>query len=121
MADPPPSLDEMTQVINEIPVTGQKINPGRGASDEDRVEHYYVSVTENLSSLSIETYGGNGNVNLAISAITVRTHSIHSLVGKNHGLVILMISVLLENLLILTPIQIGRLARAMKNKYRYMM
>ena len=71
IADPPPSLDEMTQLINEIPITGQKINPGRGASDEDRVEHYYVSVTENLSSLTIETYGGNGNVNLAISAITV--------------------------------------------------
>ncbi len=71
IADPPPSLDEMTELVNEIPVTSQKINPGRGASDEDRVLHYYVNVTENLSSLTVETYGGTGNVDLAISSITV--------------------------------------------------
>lgn len=71
IADPPPSLDEMTELVNEIPITGQKINPGRGAPDEDRVLHYYVNVGENLSSLSVETYGGNGNVDLAISSITI--------------------------------------------------
>ena len=71
IADPPPSLDEMTELVNEIPVTSQKINPGRGAPDEDRVLHYYVNVTENLSSLTVETYGGTGNIDLAISSVTV--------------------------------------------------
>jgi len=71
IADPPPSLDEMTELVNEIPVTSQKINPSRGAPDEDRVLHYYVNAAENLSSLTIETYGGTGNVDLAISSVTV--------------------------------------------------
>ena len=71
IADPPPSLDEMTELINEIPVTGQKINTGRGSSDEDRVLYYYVNVTENLSALSVKTYGGSGNIDLAISSQTV--------------------------------------------------
>ena len=71
IADPPPSLDEMTELVNEIPVTSQKINPGRGAPDEDRVLYYYVNVTENLSLLTVETYGGSGNVDLAIASQTV--------------------------------------------------
>ena len=71
IADPPPSLDEMTELVNEIPVTGQKIDAGRGASDEDRVLYYYVNVTENLSALTVKTYGGTGNVNLAIQSKTV--------------------------------------------------
>ena len=68
IADPPPSLDEMTELVNEIPVTGQKIDAGRGAPDEDRVLYYYV--TENLSSPYF-TYGGTGNINLAIQSNTV--------------------------------------------------
>ena len=71
IADPPPSLDEMTELVNEIPVTGQKIDAGRGAPDEDRVLYYYVNVTENLSSLTVKTYGGTGNINLAIQSNTV--------------------------------------------------
>lgn len=71
IADPPPSLDEMTELVNEIPITGQKINAGRGAPDEDRVLYYYVNVTENLSALNVKTYGGTGNIDLAISAVTV--------------------------------------------------
>ena len=68
IADPPPSIDEMTELVNEIPVTGQKINAGRGAPDEDRVLYYYVNVTENLSALTVKTYGGSGNIDLAISS-----------------------------------------------------
>ena len=71
IADPPPSIDEMTELVNEIPVTGQKINAGRGAPDEDRVLYYYVNVTENLSALTVKTYGGSGNIDLAISSQTV--------------------------------------------------
>ena len=71
VADPPPSLDEMTELVNEIPVTGQTIDAGRGAPDEDRVLYYYVNVTENLSALTVKTYGGTGNVNLAIQSQTV--------------------------------------------------
>ena len=71
IADPPPSLDEMTELINEIPITGQTIDAGRGAPDEDRVLYYYVNVTENLSALTVKTYGGTGNVNLAIQSQTV--------------------------------------------------
>ena len=71
IADPPPSLDEMTELVNEIPVTGQKIDAGRGAPDEDRVLYYYVNVTENLSALTVKTYGGTGNVNIAIQGNTV--------------------------------------------------
>ena len=71
IADPPPSLEEMTELVNEIPVTGQKIDAGRGAPDEDRVLYYYVNVTENLSSLTVKTYGGTGNINLAIQSNTV--------------------------------------------------
>ena len=71
VADPPPSLDEMTELFNGIPITGQKIDGGRGSPQEDRIIYYYVNVTDNLSSLTVKTYGGTGNVNLAISPQTV--------------------------------------------------
>ena len=71
IADPPPALDEMTELINGIPVTGQSIDGGRGTPKEDRILYYYVDVKENLSALTIKTYDGSGNVDLAISWGTV--------------------------------------------------
>ena len=71
IADPPPALDEMTELMNSIPVTGQTIDSGRQASFEDRILYYYVNVTEPLASLSVETYGGTGNINLGLSWGTV--------------------------------------------------
>ena len=71
VADPPPALDEMTELFNGIPVTSQSIDVGRQAPLEDRTLYYYVNVTEPLGSLSVETYGGTGNVNLGLSWGTV--------------------------------------------------
>ena len=71
VADPPPALEEMTELLNIIPVTGQTIDSGRQASFEDRVLYYYVNVTEPLASLAVETYGGTGNINLGLSWGTV--------------------------------------------------
>jgi len=67
VADPPPALDEMTELLNIIPVTDQSIDAGRQADLEDRVLYYYVNVTEPLASLSVETYSGTGNINLGLS------------------------------------------------------
>ena len=71
VADPPPALDDMTELLNAIPVTSQSIDVGRQAPIEDRTLYYYVNVTEQLGSLSVETYGGTGNVNVGISWGTV--------------------------------------------------
>ena len=71
VADPPPELDEMTELINGIPVTDQTIEGGRGTPQEDRILYYYVDVTENLSAVTVKTYNGNGNVDLAMSWGTV--------------------------------------------------
>ena len=71
IADPPPALEEMTELINGIPVTDQTIEGGRGTPQEERILYYYVDVTEQLSTLTIKTYNGNGNVDLAISWGTV--------------------------------------------------
>ena len=71
VADPPPELDEMTELINGIPVTDQTIEGGRGTPEEERILYYYVDVTENLSALSVKTYSGSGNVDLAMSWGTV--------------------------------------------------
>ena len=71
VADPPPALSEMTELINGIPVTGQSIDSNRQTPFEDRILYYYVNVTEPLSSLSVETYDGTGNINLGLSWMTV--------------------------------------------------
>ncbi|MDA8610134.1 hypothetical protein N9L86_02870 [Euryarchaeota archaeon] len=71
VADPPPALSEMTELINGIPVTGQSIDSNRQTPFEDRILYYYVNVTEPLSSLSVETYDGEGNINLGLSWLTV--------------------------------------------------
>ena len=71
IADPPPPLEEMTELINAIPVTDQSITGGRQKPVEERILYYYVNVTENLSSLSIKTYDGSGNIDIGISWGTV--------------------------------------------------
>ncbi len=71
IADPPPPLEEMTELFNGIPVTGQSISGGRNVPMEDKLLYYYVDLTENLSSLTVKTYGGTGNVDLGISWGTV--------------------------------------------------
>ncbi|MDB2322934.1 hypothetical protein N9V20_03230, partial [Candidatus Poseidoniales archaeon] len=67
VADPPPSEDDMTKLNNGIPVTGQTIDVGRQADFEDRVLYYYVDVEENLSSLTVSTYAGSGNIDIGLS------------------------------------------------------
>ena len=71
IADPPPALNDMTELLNSIAVTGQSIDSGRQSSFEDRVLYYYVNVTEPLASLTVETYSGTGNINLGLSWGTV--------------------------------------------------
>ena len=71
VADPPPPLDEMTELINAIPVTDQSITGGRQKPVEEKILYYYVNVTENLSALTVKTYGGSGNIDLGISWGTV--------------------------------------------------
>ena len=71
LASPPPSEDDMTKLLNGIPVTDQSIDVGRQADFEDRVLYYYVDVEQNLSSLTVSTYGGNGNIDLGLSWGTV--------------------------------------------------
>ena len=71
IADPPPPLEDMTELFNGIPVTDQSISGGRNVPLEDKLLYYYVDLTENLSSLSIKTYGGTGNIDLGISWGTV--------------------------------------------------
>lgn len=71
IADPPPALDDMTELLNGIPVTGQSIDSNRQTPFEERTLYYYVNVTEPLSSLSVQTYDGEGNINLGLSWGTV--------------------------------------------------
>jgi hypothetical protein len=61
----------MTKLNNGIPVTGQTIDVGRQADFEDRVLYYYVDVEENLSSLTVSTYAGSGNIDIGLSWGTV--------------------------------------------------
>jgi len=67
VAEEPPSLDEMTQLFNGVPITSQTV-----ASDRDSwnaaLEYYYVNVTDSLTELRIETYGGKGNIDLILSS-----------------------------------------------------
>ena len=71
VADPPPSEEDMTKLNNGIPVTGQTIDVGRQADFEDSVLYYYVDVEENLSSLTVSTYAGSGNIDIGLSWGTV--------------------------------------------------
>ena len=71
VADPPPPLEDMTELFNSIPVTDQTITGGRQKPLEEKILYYYVDVKENLSSLTVKTYGGTGNIDLGISWGTV--------------------------------------------------
>ncbi|MFL2953888.1 MAG: pre-peptidase C-terminal domain-containing protein [Candidatus Thalassarchaeaceae archaeon] len=67
VAEEPPSLDEMTELYNGVPVTSQSIQGDRD-SYEATLEYYFVNVTDSLTELKIETYGGKGDVDIVISS-----------------------------------------------------
>ena len=66
MADPPPSLEDMTE-LRERPQTNQNLEGGRPANGDVNALYYYVNVTEPLADLRVRTYGGQGNLDLGIS------------------------------------------------------
>ena len=67
VAEEPPSLEEMTQLFNGVPITSQTVASDRDSWDA-AVEYYYVNVTDSLTELRIETYGGKGNIDLVLSS-----------------------------------------------------
>lgn len=67
MADPPPTLDDMTELMESIPVTNQEVNGNSYTNDDYNANYYYVNVTEPLADLRIRTYDGRGNVDIGIS------------------------------------------------------
>jgi hypothetical protein len=66
IADPPPTLDEMTELKQSIAVTNQEID-SPGNFDEFGMNYYYINVTEPLADLRVRTYGGRGDVDLGMS------------------------------------------------------
>ena len=67
IADPPPTLDDMTELKESIPVTNQVVNWDSYNNGDVNMNFYYVNVTEPLADLRIRTYGGQGNVDIGIS------------------------------------------------------
>ena len=67
VAEEPPSLDEMTQLFNGVPITSQTVASDRNSWDAS-LEYYYVNVTDSLTELKIETYGGKGDIDLILSS-----------------------------------------------------
>ncbi|MGB0394036.1 MAG: pre-peptidase C-terminal domain-containing protein [Candidatus Poseidoniaceae archaeon] len=67
VAAAPPSLDEMTQLFNGVPITSQTVASDRDSWDAE-LEYYYVNVTDSLTELKIETYGGKGDIDLILSS-----------------------------------------------------
>ena len=67
VAEEPPSLEEMTQLFNGVPITSQTVESERDSWDAS-LEYYYVNVTDSLTELKIETYGGKGNIDLILSS-----------------------------------------------------
>ena len=67
IADPPPTLDDMTELKESIPVTNQEVTWDSFTSGDFNANYYYVNVTEPLADLRIKTYSGRGNVNIGIS------------------------------------------------------
>ena len=67
MADPPPTLDDMTELMESIPVTNQEVNGNSYTNDDYNANYYYVNVTEPLADLRVRTYDGRGNVDIGIS------------------------------------------------------
>ena len=66
VADPPPTLDDMTELKQSIAITNQEIQP-TGNPESLGMNYYYVNVTEPLADLRVRTYGGRGNVDLGMS------------------------------------------------------
>ena len=67
MADPPPTLDDMIELKESIPVTNQDVNGNSFNNDGVSTNYYYVNVTEPLADLRVRTYDGQGNVDIGIS------------------------------------------------------
>ena len=67
VADPPPTLDDMTELKESIPVTNQEVNRDSYTTGDFNANYYYVNVTEPLADLRIRTYDGRGNVDIGIS------------------------------------------------------
>ena len=69
---PPPALEDMIELQKSIPITSQSVRLSDDWSSSSAAKlHYYVNVTEELADLRVRTYGGEGNVDLAISKYTV--------------------------------------------------
>ena len=66
-AEEPPSLDEMTELYNGVAITSQSLDADRDNYNAE-LNYYYVNVTDSLTELKVETYGGKGNVDLIMSA-----------------------------------------------------
>ena len=66
VAEAPPTLEDMIELKHGIPIADQDLQSQRGSEFGDTIQ-YYVNVTEPLADLAVETYGGDGNVELAIS------------------------------------------------------
>ena len=73
VADPPPSLEDMTELKDSIAVTNQELSTNFDASNGFDANYYYVNVTEPLADLRIRTYGGRGDVDLGISSYSPPT------------------------------------------------
>lgn len=67
VAEAPPSLDEMTELYNGVPIPSQSLQGDRDNYDA-KLSYYYVNVTDSLTELKVETYGGKGNVDLIMSS-----------------------------------------------------
>jgi hypothetical protein len=67
IADPPPTLDDMTELKDSIAVTNQEVSANFDSNQGYGALYYYVNVTEPLADLRIRTYGGRGDVDLGIS------------------------------------------------------
>jgi len=66
VADPPPTLDDMTELKDSIAVTGQEVITNFDSNDYGTA-YYYVNVTEPLADLRVRTYGGRGDIDIGIS------------------------------------------------------
>ena len=67
IADPPPTLDDMTELKESIPITNQDVNGNSFNNGDVNMNYYYVNVTQPLADLRVRTYGGQGNVDIGIS------------------------------------------------------
>ena len=70
IADPPPTLEEMTEIKDSIAVTNQQLSTRMDNNAGFDANYYYVNVTAPLADLRVRTYGGRGDVDLGISAVS---------------------------------------------------